>query len=346
MRTLGVVKRLFLTVMLIAWCFSFPVSAFAQNMPIERIVTFGTSLSDPGNAFVVLSDPESFGFNAGCNPGVPVNTPPYDALDVLIIPDSAYAKGGHHLSNGATWVEQLARNKGLGGNALPALRDEGVPASNYAIGGARSVDFDCRFNLDDQLNRYLNDFPQTSDATLFILELGGNDIRDALVRLAAGEDIGAIIAAAIIPALSSIGDTVVQLYGHGARQFMLVNVPSVGETPALKILESRFPGAIFAANSLNSVFNAGLIELQNSFQGLPGIEVRMLDLDTLLKGAIADPSPFGIINTDDACVTPNIPPFQCRNPDTYLFWDGIHPTKAVHGFIAIEAAEVLSMPTP
>ena len=345
MRTLTIVNRLF-SIVVIACCFSFPVSTFAQNLSVERIVTFGTSLSDPGNAFVVLSDPESFGFNQDCNPGVPANTPPYDSLDMLLIPDGAYAKGGHHLSNGASWVEHLARDKGLTGNALPALRDEGVPASNYAIGGARSLDFDCRFNLDDQLNRYLNDFPQTSDTTLFIIEMGGNDIRDALVRLAAGEDIGAVIAAVIIPALSSIGDTVVQLYGFGARQFMLVNVPAVGETPALKILESQFPGSILAANSLTNVFNAGLFDLQNSFQGLPGIEVRMLDLDTLLKGAIADPSPFGIINTDDACVTPNIPPFQCRNPDTYLFWDGIHPTKAVHGFIALEAADILAMPVP
>ena len=90
----------------------------------SRIVTFGASLSDPGNVFVLLSAYASFGFDESCNMGTPANVPPYENLDdYLIPPGGAYAKGGHHLSNGAIRIEQFARGKGLSGSVRPALRN-------------------------------------------------------------------------------------------------------------------------------------------------------------------------------------------------------------------------------
>ncbi|MDH5661280.1 MAG: hypothetical protein OEY65_09800, partial [Gammaproteobacteria bacterium] len=90
----------------------FTSTLLAQQKPYDSIVVFGSSLSDPGNAFVVLSDPSSFGFDETCGLLTRMNVPPYDTLDDLFIPDGTYAIGGHHVSNGATWVELLARNKG------------------------------------------------------------------------------------------------------------------------------------------------------------------------------------------------------------------------------------------
>jgi len=46
-----------------------------------RILVFRTSLSDPGNTF------ELTGLQS---------TPPYDALDPLLVPGAPYAKGGNH----------------------------------------------------------------------------------------------------------------------------------------------------------------------------------------------------------------------------------------------------------
>src|SRR5437773_11819355 len=67
----------------------FSTYAAAGEGELSRIVVFGDSLTDPGNAFVITHQ---------------VSVPPYQ-----LIPDFPYARGGHHFSNGKTWVEQLAR---------------------------------------------------------------------------------------------------------------------------------------------------------------------------------------------------------------------------------------------
>lgn len=153
--------------------------AHAQPRSIDRILIFGGSLSDAGNAVVFLSDPA----NQQC--GARQSVPPYDTLDDLLVPNGPYARGGHHFTNGATWVEGLARSLALAANARPAMRSEGK-ASNYAAGGARAVSFPCRFSLPEQVQAALRETPQISPKTLVILEIGGNDVRDG-VALAASQ---------------------------------------------------------------------------------------------------------------------------------------------------------------
>jgi len=313
----------------------------AQEKKIDRIVVFGSSLSDSGNAFVLLSNPQTYSFDESCSLGTPANTPPYDKLDDFLVPDGSYARGGHHVSNGSTWIEQFARGRGLSGYTRPALGNNGIKASNYAVGGARAVDYPCRFNLSNQLevfNRDLQNGLVISEKTLFVFEIGGNDVRDALVSgsLEVAEQI-------ITQALGKIGDAITLLYSQGARKFLLVNVPAIGETPAVKIIDAMMPGAAQSANALSQAFNNNLEGLQGFLNGmLPGVDIKTLDLYAMLNDIIANPETFGLSNIKDACVTPNVAPFTCKNPDSYLFWDGIHPTKVVHGIMAQKAAEVLN----
>src|SRR5688572_12357448 len=135
--------------------------------PFSRIVVFGTSLSDSGNAFVLT--------------GQQSTAPDYgmDAFS-LLIPDAAYAVGGHHFSNGATWVEQFAHSMGVAASVRPALRGSSDGASNYAVGGARALG-SAGFNLEIQVNAFLSDVAgiAPSDA-LYVIEMGGNDLRDAV----------------------------------------------------------------------------------------------------------------------------------------------------------------------
>ncbi len=309
--------------------------AWGEHASIDRVVTFGTSLSDTGNAFIWLSEPN----NESC--GTRLNVPPYDGLDEFLVPDGPYAKGGHHFTNGATWVEGMARSLALAGNTRPAFQNTGTEASNYAVGGARAVaDYPCRFNLPAQVSTYLADFPETSTSTLVAIEIGGNDVRDALVAAAGGQDPVPFIQ----NALASLTVSISTLYGHGARKFLVLNVADVGKTPAVRMLDQSVPGIAFFADALSTAYNGGLVLAVQGLGALPGIDVRILDIYTTLNKVVAQPEDYGFVNVTDACATPDHPPFECAKPDTYAFWDGIHPTQALHAIIAQQAISVISAP--
>jgi phospholipase/lecithinase/hemolysin len=74
---------------------------------------------------------------------------------------------------------------------------------------------------------------------------------------------------------------------------------------------------------------------------LPGSRFDRLDAYQLLNAIVAAPAAFGLTSVTTACVTPNVAPFTCGNPDGFLFWDGIHPTRAGHAILAQAAANVL-----
>jgi len=294
-----------------------PVMAGA--LTFDRMVVFGTSLSDPGNAYALT--------------GL-VSKPPYDTLDNLLVPDAAYARGGHHFSNGATWVEQYARSIGLAGSTRPAFRTADGLAANYAVGGARAREDGLNMNLASQVQAFLADFPEVPANALYVVEMGSNDIRDALLA-----DPDSVLEGA----LTAIAAAMFDLYDAGARKFLVLNGPDISLTPAVLQLDAVMPGTAWYARQLSSFFNEELEELLVYLETtLPGIDIRRLDMFGQLNEYAADPESFGLSEVAAACVSPNIAPFACQEPDAYLFWDGVHPSRAVHAIFAREAARVLA----
>jgi phospholipase/lecithinase/hemolysin len=178
--------------------------------------------------------------------------------------------------------------------------------------------------------------------TLVTIEIGGNDVRDALVAAALG---GQDPAPYIQDAIVSLADNIGQLYGHGARRFLLFNVPDVGKTPAVRMLDQLYPGIAAFAGALSQAYNDGLaLTVQGLVGALPGIDIRILNVYATLNHVVAQPGTYGFVNATDACITPNQPPFKCRKPDEYVFWDGIHPTQELHAIVAQQAIAVVSAP--
>jgi phospholipase/lecithinase/hemolysin len=170
------------------------------------------------------------------------------------------------------------------------------------------------------------------------MEIGSNDVRDALVMAASGQDPSPTIA----NALDSLADSIGELYANGAREFLILNVADIGKTPAVRSLGQT---AVYFAGLISANYNAGLASAVNGLHNvLPGVDIRILDINETLNEVVANPTAFGFVNATDACITPNQPPFKCAKPDTYVFWDGIHPTKALHAIVAQRAISLISVP--
>ena len=325
-----------LTVFVAALTASAPTVSARQHAPYSGIVVFGTSLSDSGNAFALRGA---------------TNTPPDYDMNPLLVPNAPYTRGGHHFSDGATWVEQLARSFGLAGAVRPAYGSDSRIATNYAVGGARACDApgDGSVNLADQVTAFLADSSSVAPPdALYVIEMGGNDVRDAIVTalgvLQAGGTLQQAVQAAgpiLACAQQAIRAAIVTLEQAGARHFLVWTAPDLGLTPAIRSLG---PGAMALATSLAAMFNTQLLltTVHTLDQASDDIDIGVLDAFTLLQQITAQPANFGLTNTTTACLIPNDEPFSCQTAHEYLFWDGIHPTRAAHALVAHEAARVLS----
>jgi phospholipase/lecithinase/hemolysin len=344
-----------------------PAWAAAKKAPYDGIVVIGDSLSDPGNKHAIT--------------GL-ANTPPYDLLNEFLIPDGPYTKGGLHHSNGATWVEQYARPLGLGGDVRPAYQGNGKATNYaYGGARAREPSedppeiLDCvpptnNKNLSDQITDFLADVNLSpSSGALYAVFIGGNDVADA-VRALQCDGTGASSVGIVVRALEGVAGAVGELYSMpgaiGARKFLVVNSPDLGFVPSFDPPSpASFFGTCFSrlynfgtANPANwpstlpspdqCLFPSGIPGLVDVLNGLAanpsldGIEIVTYDIYSKIVQLVTAPMDGEPQNGRDACVMPNIPPYSCKDPGDHVFWDGIHPTKAVHSILADEIGAVLA----
>lgn len=276
---------------------------------------FGDSLSDSGNNALVI----------GANPGQVITGNTY-------IPSQPY--GGGTYSNANTWVTTFAAGVGLPAAGGPSLAGGG----NHAFGGARTtIDGPVAgfpFSAATQLNGFLASAPATlAGSGLYVIAIGGNDVRDTGDAVAANPGAAmAIISAAANAYATGVGNMVDALQARGAVNIVVWGVPDVGRSPAAL---AGGPAVSGTASLISNSFNGAL-------QGRLATEsfgVRYFDVAGVAAAVLASPASFGFTNVTDACGA-----ISGCNPATSFFWDGIHPTSAAQNLVA--GAMLTAVPEP
>lgn len=283
-------------------------SSFCSEGQSQDLVVFGDSLSDTGN-FSIL--------NGGMFP-----------------PPNLYYQG--RISNGPIWTDYFAPSVGLQ-PPTPALNG----GTNFAFNGSRAIGVSPYGTPDlaTQVGQYLLLNGGVADSSdVFVIWAGANDI---YFGSAFGEPY------AIENALLSIESSVRSLYAAGARKFIVLNLPPLGDTP-------YFEGAGEIATQLDWAafqFDVGLwVALWFAECDLKGIEIAQVDMFSLFSTVKRNPRRFQIDNTEVACTIfdPTLGSIGIAlrpgtNPARSLFWDGVHPTSRAHEIIASRVKQVARM---
>jgi outer membrane lipase/esterase len=271
----------------------------AHAAPFSSVVIFGDSLSDSGNNKL-----------AGLfNPAQVVTGDTY-------IPTFTYASGVY--SNGPTWATQFTASLGL--SAIPSLGG----GSNYAFGGATTSGAGFPYSLTAQVGQFLTAHPVAASDALYVIEGGGNNLRDAAKALSApglsfAQQIS-IISDNASRFATDIGNMVDSLQAAGAQNIIVWNTPNFAATPFADATSTQYISGL-----LGDTMNSALAYRLSTETG-----VKTFDVFGLMSTIAANPAAYGLANVSDACGAA----INNCDPATALFWDAIHPTAKGHQLIA------------
>ncbi len=215
--------------------------------------------------------------------------------------------------------------------------------TNYAVSSARaSVGDDLpytlwfnQFQLKNQLNAIIKHHPDIGANDLFIIIIGGNDVKAALFDK---NPIGIIN-----ESVTEIFNVLNILAKRNVKHIVVSNVPDIGSIPA--VINTK--GQAFATK-LTQEFNKQLNDqIENLRKIYPTIDIRLFDINNALQTVIANYKKKGQ-NTSKACVldmpinqgamtllelvltgglkVSYIPPCNDCKISDYVFFDDVHTT--------------------
>jgi outer membrane lipase/esterase len=276
----------------------------ASAQSYSRLVVFGDSLSDNGNLFALAGQPPA-----------------------------PYFQG--RFSNGPVFTELLGFNAGR--SAIGASVSGSV---NYAYGGSRT-DNAIAFppGMRQQLTSYAAAGGAFGSGDLVSVLGGANNIFQSIAAFAVLPPAGqtnptGYVAPAVSGAVSDMSFIVNDIAARGAGTILVTNLPRLGVTP-----QFRTTPVAALADFAGSQFNTGLANaLMAIAPNRPDTNIILFDLAKVSDVLAGDPGRFGLTNVTQSCFTGVS---VCSSPDSYLYWDGVHPTAAGHRLIAALAEDYL-----
>jgi outer membrane lipase/esterase len=275
------------------------------------LYAFGDSLSDNGNLFKLV--------------GVPA--PPY-------------YEG--HFSNGPIWDEYLPGLTGLGFTA----------SQDYAVGGAFTGDLVVN-GINYGTNLGAPSLPGVTNEIAAFTAAGGHFNDSDVVTLWAGAnnyffyaglveadpaDAMSLVTSGVATTISQLTADTSALISLGARTLIVPNLPNLGSTPDYNT--SALGTEL--GDAFTTLHDEDLPAEMASLHAATGANIIILDDQLLLEKAIADPAAYGFANVTDACIdTPACVNGSVATQNTYLFWDGVHPTTHAQFLVAEYAADAL-----
>ncbi len=221
-----------------------------------------------------------------------------------LYPPSPYWNG--RFSNGPVWVETIAAHFGL--RVDPSLGG----GTNYAYGGAETGSGFSHAgtpNVERQIDAFRSRYGQFSQNDLVIFYIGANDFLSGQTNPQ-------------IP-LANIHNELQTLYNLGARNILVGNLPLLGYTPGALGTPDQD-----TLNALSLAFNQGLALEFWAFKSThPLATLTMLDVQRYFMLVRAFPLAFGFTNITDSYMDSG-----SGDPDRYLFWDTVHPTRVMHAY--------------
>ncbi|AQR62313.1 autotransporter domain-containing esterase [Brevundimonas sp. LM2] len=277
----------------------------ASAQSYNRLVVFGDSLSDNGNLFAISGQPPA-----------------------------PYFQG--RFSNGPVFTELLGFTAGRFTAGAPV-----TGSVNYAFGGARTDFAASPPGMRAQLAAYTAAGGRFGSGDLVSVLGGANNIFQAFPGAAASPATAqatmANVAVAAAGDINLIVNTVAQA---GAGTVLVTNLPRLGITPqfaASNPLVGAQGSALadFAGSTFNSALSTGLMA---TAPNRPGTNIILFDIAKISDTLASDPGRFGLNNVTAPCFNGVT---LCATPDTYLYFDGVHPTAAGHRLFAALANDYL-----